>query len=83
MVQQLQQSKTDIYFIVILLLLSYVMSSAPRYLREMKVPQQKAPKESPSFMEQVIRMGKAYTITPYQKVWQNLQPKVEIAALWP
>jgi hypothetical protein len=84
MAQQLQHTGNPTYFVVILLLLSYVMSSAPKYLRDMKEePAPKTAVDAPGLLDQVKKLAKAYTIAPYQRVWENFQLKGAVAAILP
>lgn len=69
------------YYIVILLLIAYVMSSAPRYVREFREQQEKTwPVPSAPAIEWKETL-KAYTIQPYVNAWHRLRPGTELAAI--
>jgi len=73
MAQQVHNTHPDFASIAILLLLSYVLSSAPRFVRNL---QREAP--VPAAVQQQstrngwIEIGKAYTIDPYLRAWNRL-----------
>jgi hypothetical protein len=72
MAQQLHHPATEFYFVVILLLLSYVMSSAPRYVRDWRDnPGKTGPgiEKNGDYWKKVVA---AYTIQPYTNAWQTL-----------
>jgi hypothetical protein len=68
------QASTDLSYITVLLLLAYVMSSAPRYLREFRQNHQEIKIEKASSLKQVLKIGKYYTVDPYIRVWNRLSP---------
>lgn len=73
MAQQLQHPATELYYVIVLLLLSYVMSSAPKYVRDWRENQDKTapiPLRHPSSWKKVLA---AYTIQPYTNAWKKLQ----------
>ena len=80
MAQQLQHTGSEVRFIVILLLLAYVMSSAPKYIRDMRENSGQIENSDPFPFRELLRAGKAYTIQPYKRAWQSLSPKVELVA---
>jgi len=65
---------TELSYLAVLLLLAYVMSSAPRYLREFRQNHQEIKIEKVSPLQQVLKIGKYYTIDPYIRVWHRLAP---------
>ncbi len=64
----------ELSYLTVLLLLAYVLSSAPRYLREFRQNHQEIKIEKVSPIQQVLKLGKYYTIDPYIKVWHRLAP---------
>jgi hypothetical protein len=68
------QTGTELSYLAVLLLLAYVMSSAPRYLREFRQNHQEIKIEKASPIQQVIKIGKYYTIDPYIRAWNHMNP---------
>ena len=68
------QTSTELSYIAVLLLLAYVLSSAPRYLREFRQNHQEIKIEKASPFQQVLKIGKYYTIDPYIRVWNHVSP---------
>ena len=81
MAQQLHHPAKEIYFGAILLMLSYVMSSAPRYVREWRETHQKVVPAGVQPRVQWKKIVSAYTIEPYSNAWKALTKtaKVELA----
>jgi hypothetical protein len=69
-----QQTGTDVSYLAVLLLLAYVMSSAPKYFREFRLNHREIKIESVSPIQQVLKIGKYYTVDPYIRVWNRLAP---------
>jgi hypothetical protein len=69
-----QQTGTDLSYLAVLLLLAYVMSSAPKYYREFRQNHREIKIESVSPIQQVLKIGKYYTVDPYIRVWNRLAP---------
>ena len=65
---------TQLSYLAVLLLLAYVMSSAPRYLREFRQNHHEIKIEKVSPLQQVLKIGKYYTVDPYIRVWNRLSP---------
>ena len=65
---------TDLSYLAVLLLLAYVMSSAPRYFREFRQNHKEIKIEKVSPLHQVLKIGKYYTIDPYIRAWNRLSP---------
>jgi hypothetical protein len=64
-------------YLFVLLLIAYVMASAPRYVRTFKEHHNNLKLEKVSPLRQVIRFTKYYSVDPYLKAWKSLQPKQE------
>jgi hypothetical protein len=81
MAQQLNHPASEVSYIIILLLLSYVMSSAPKYVRDWRENQEKTiPRiENPgtSWKEWIT----STTIAPYLNAWKKLQESPQITGL--
>ena len=69
-----QSAGTDFSYVAVLLLLAYLMSSGPKYLRQFRETHNNIKIESVSPIRQVIQVGKFYTIDPYLKAWNKLKP---------
>ena len=69
-----QHSAIDFSYLAVLLLLAYVMSSAPKYWRQFRENHQDNKIEKVSPIKQVLQIGKYYTIDPYMRVWNQLNP---------
>ena len=69
-----QHSAIDFSYLAVLLLLAYVMSSAPKYFRQFRENHQDIKIEKISPFKQVLQIGKYYTIDPYVRVWNQLNP---------
>ena len=74
MAQQLHHPASETYFVIILLLLSYVMSSAPRYIREWRAVHEKSIPGKHVRRTDWKKALNAYTIQPYKNAWKQLQP---------
>lgn len=83
MAQQLHHPASDTYYVVILLLLAYVMSSAPRYMRDLKNSNDKSTPSPTSPITEWKKALNVYTIQPYKNAWKQLTPKMEPADLLP
>jgi hypothetical protein len=83
MAQQLHHPASETYFLVILFLLAYVMSSAPRFVREWKKADEKSLFQPPSPAISWKKALHAYTIQPYKNAWKQMSPKMELAELLP
>ena len=70
-----QHSTTDFSYLAVLLLLAYVMSSAPRYIRQFRENHEDIKIEKASPIREVLKLGKYYGIDPYLRVWNQLSPK--------
>jgi len=81
MAQQSSRTGSHLYFFAILVLLSYVLSSAPRYVRQMRDVNAPGAAPSAEVFRQLISVGKAYTIEPYKKVWDGWNPGIGLADL--
>ncbi len=68
------QAGTDLSYLAVLLLLAYVLSSAPRYFREFRKNHEDIKIEKVSPIRQVLKIGKYYTVDPYIRVWNRLSP---------
>jgi hypothetical protein len=62
------------HFIVILLLLAYVLSSAPRFVRQWRNTESDIKIETISPLRYFIQAGKFYAIDPIVKIWEALKP---------
>ena len=65
---------TQFSYLAVLLFLAYVMSSAPRYLREFRQNHQEIKIEKVTPLQQVLKIGKYYTVDPYIRAWNRLSP---------
>lgn len=74
MSQHSNHTGTELSYLTVLLLLAYVMSSAPRYLRDFRQNHKEIRIEKMSPLQQVMKLGKYYTIDPYIRVWNRLSP---------
>lgn len=85
MAQQPHTFPSDTYYIVILLLLSYVMSSAPRFVKEWRNNTEMEMRMPAPPLFDWKKALDAYTIQPYRSAWNKLAPAVskEIAGLYP
>lgn len=75
MSQSLHHPANESYFIVILLLMAYVMSSAPRYVREFRNQPEKTIPVPAAPVQQWKEVLKAYSIQPYMNAWHQLRPQ--------
>jgi hypothetical protein len=62
-------------YLAVLLLLAYVMSSAPRYVRQFKERKSDIKIERVSPIKEVLKLSKYYAVDPYLKAWNQLVPK--------
>ena len=72
MAQQLHYPGRELYFGAILLMLSYVMSSAPRYVREWRETHEKVVPAGVQPRVQWKKVVSAYTVEPYSNAWKAL-----------
>ncbi|HUQ66269.1 MAG TPA: hypothetical protein VM101_08945 [Flavitalea sp.] len=72
-----QHSSTDFSYLVVLLLLAYVMNSAPKYIRQFRQTHENIKIQTPIPIKQVLKMGQYYTITPYVQAWVKLSAPVK------
>jgi hypothetical protein len=82
MAHQLQHPATEFYYVIVLLLLSYVMSSAPRYVRDLRQTQEKSSPVQVKPASSWKKILAAYTIKPYTNAWKKLQ-QPQLAAAKP
>ena len=68
------QTGTELSYLAVLLLLAYVLSSAPRYVRQFRQNHEDIKIEKVSPVKQVLKIGKYYTIDPYIRAWNRLTP---------
>lgn len=68
------QQGMELSYLAVLLLLAYVLSSAPRYMRNFRQNHHDIKIEKISPIQQVLKLGKYYTIDPYIRVWHHLTP---------
>ena len=64
----------DFSYLAVLLLLAYVMSSAPKYIRQFKENHSDIKIEKVSPIREVLKIGKYYGVDPYLKAWNQLVP---------
>jgi len=69
-----QHSGIEFSYLAVLLLLAYVMSSAPKYVRKFRENHEDIKIEKTSPIQQVLKIGKYYTIDPYIRTWKRLSP---------
>lgn len=81
MAHNTETASTELNFIVILLLLAYVLSSAPRYVRQLKDPEKGVKIENTSPIRQVLKAGMVYTVDQYLKIWKTIRPNIKTWAL--
>ena len=70
----IQTTSVDFSYIAVLLLLAYVLSSAPRYVRNFRENTQDIKIEKVSPIKKVLKLGKYYGVDPYLRAWNNLIP---------
>lgn len=73
----IQTTSLDFSYLAVLLLLAYVLSSAPRYVRQMRDNKGDIKIEKVSPIKEVLKMGKYYGVDPYLRAWNRLAPKSE------
>jgi hypothetical protein len=81
MAQQLHPSDTDLSFLMILMLMSYVLCSAPKFIRQMKNYKKEIRIEAVTPIKTLIKAGRFYAIEPYKRMWTYLQSDVRDAPL--
>ena len=81
MLHNTNHTGTELSYLAVLLLLAYVMSSAPKYLREFRQNHHEIKIEKVRPLQQVLKMGKYYTVDPYIRVWNRLSPAPAITNL--
>ncbi|MBL7698195.1 MAG: hypothetical protein JNK79_08560 [Chitinophagaceae bacterium] len=64
----------DFSYLAVLLLLAYVLSSAPRYVRQLKENKEDIKIEKMSPLKEVLKLGKYYGVDPYLRAWNRLTP---------
>lgn len=64
-------------YLAVLLLLAYVLASAPRYVRTFKENHNHIKIEKPAPLRQLMKYTKYYGIDPYVRVWNRLTPSNE------
>ncbi len=74
MLHNTNHTGTELSYLAVLLLLAYVMSSAPKYLREFRQNHREIKIEKVTPLQQVLKMGKYYTVDPYIRAWNRLSP---------
>ena len=74
MSQNIQHTGSELSYLAVLLLIAYVLSSAPRYFRDFRQNHQDIKIEKVSPIQQVLKIGKYYTVDPYIRVWRQLSP---------
>jgi len=66
-------STFDFSYLAVLLLLAYVMSSAPKYLKQFNETHEKIRIEQVNPIKQALKIGKAYTIDPYLRAFNKVR----------
>lgn len=66
------QPAADFSYFAVLLLLAYVLSSAPRYVRDFRQFHHEINIEKASPLQKVLKAGRFYTIDPYIRVWNRI-----------
>lgn len=77
-------SSLDFSYIAVLLLLAYVMSSAPKYIQNFRENHNNIKIENVSPVKQVLRFTKYYAVDPYLRAFNSLTPhlnKISLASL--
>ncbi len=69
-----QNTGIEFSYLAVLLLLAYVMSSAPKYVRQFRENHEDIKIEKVSPFQQVLKIGKYYTVDPYIRTWKKLSP---------
>ena len=69
-----QTPALDLSYLAVLLLLAYVMSSAPKYIRNFREEHNDIKIEKMAPIKQVLKLGKYYAIDPYLRAWNKLAP---------
>lgn len=72
---------TNLLFIVILFFLSYVLSSAPKYLRGLKENKADTAVMRSFPTEQLMKIGMLYGAGPYIRAWKSFKPSIEVRPL--
>lgn len=68
---------THLLFIVILFFLSYVLSSAPKYLRGLKENKADTAVMRSFPTDQLMKIGMIYGAGPYIRAWKSFRPSIE------
>lgn len=72
--QTFQTASIDFSYLAVLLLLAYVLASAPKYMRHIRSSTNDTKIEKISPVREVLKLGKYYGIDPYVRVWTRLSP---------
>lgn len=72
--QTFQTASIDFSYLAVLLLLAYVLASAPKYVRHIRSNTNDTKIEKISPVKEVLKLGKYYAIDPYVRVWTRLSP---------
>ena len=70
----IKAASVDFSYVAVLLLLAYVLSSAPRYVRNFRENTQDIKIEKVSPLKEVLKLGKYYGVDPYLRAWNRLVP---------
>ena len=73
MSQPTTNSSLDFSYLAVILLLAYVLTSAPKYVKQFRQHHEDIKIESVSPIKAVMEIGKAYAIDPYLRAWNHLK----------
>jgi hypothetical protein len=67
-------STLDLSYLAVILLLAYLLTSAPKYVRQFRESHNNIKIERSYPFREVLKIGKAYTIDPYIRAFNSLRP---------
>jgi hypothetical protein len=74
MEQNSQAASINLSYLAVLLLLAYVLSSAPKYIRNFRENHNDIKIETISPIKKVLKIGRYYAVDPYLRAWNRLVP---------
>ena len=72
--QNIQTASIDFSYLAVILLLAYLLTSAPKYLKHIRSSTNDIKIQNTLPVKEVLKLGKYYGIDPYLKAWNRLSP---------
>lgn len=72
--KNIQNASIDFSYLAVLLLVAYLLTSAPKYLRHIRSTTNDIKIKNSLPVKEVLRLGKYYAIDPYLRAWNHLSP---------